>query len=185
MRTGNLATFLLKLNAARQSAPTYPADPDPKSPDRPSAPALKLTDIPATAVGQQNLLFQERALTLFLSGHRVGDLRRLTYQYGRPTESVWPTGPYQLDNPDKQGTNYAGDVNLPIPQEESNNPAVSRGKLHEPLGGHQVARAARVARRSTAPSEASTSEASLRFADSRTGSIASARGGVATRRRKD
>ncbi|MEO6528987.1 MAG: RagB/SusD family nutrient uptake outer membrane protein [Gemmatimonadaceae bacterium] len=127
MRAGNLATFLVKLNAARQSAPTYPADPDPKSPDRANPPALKLTDIPATAAGQQNLLFAERALTLFLTGHRVGDLRRLTYQYGRPTESVWPTGPYQLNNPDKQGTNYGADVNLPIPQEESNNPQSTGG----------------------------------------------------------
>jgi len=69
-----------------------------------------------------DLLFRERALTLFLTGHRVGDLRRLNYQYGRSNESVWPTGPYQDANPDKQGTNYGTDVNLPIPQEESNNP---------------------------------------------------------------
>jgi hypothetical protein len=127
LKTGNVATFLTKLNAARQGAPTYPADPDPKSPDLPSPPALKATDVPATAVGQQDLLFRERALTLFLTSHRIGDLRRLTYQYGRPTESVWPTGPYQLDNPDKQGTNYGPDVNLPIPQEELNNPQSSGG----------------------------------------------------------
>jgi hypothetical protein len=61
-------------------------------------------------------------------GHRVGDLRRLTYQYGRAPETVWPTGPYQDGNPDKQGTNYGPDVNLPIPQEESNNPQFTGGQ---------------------------------------------------------
>ena len=81
-----------------------------------------------TLAGQQDLLFRERALALFLTGHRVGDLRRLTYQYGRATESVWPTGPYQDANPDKQGTNYGPDVNLPIPQEETNNPQFSGGQ---------------------------------------------------------
>jgi starch-binding outer membrane protein, SusD/RagB family len=127
MRAGSVATFLAKLNAARESAPTYPADAGAKSPDRPSPPDLTAAQIPATATGQQDLLFRERALTMYLTGHRVGDLRRLTYQYGRATESVWPTGPYQFDNPDKQGTNYGPDVNLPIPQEESNNPQSSGG----------------------------------------------------------
>jgi hypothetical protein len=122
LRAGDVATFLAKLNAVRESAPTYPADPGLTSPDRPKPAALTAADIPSSAAGRVDLLFRERALTLFLTGHRVGDLRRLTYQYGRAPESVWPTGPYQADNPDKQGTNYADQVNLPIPQEESNNP---------------------------------------------------------------
>jgi hypothetical protein len=37
-------------------------------------------------------LFRERAFWLFASGHRQGDLRRLVRQYGRPPESVFPTG---------------------------------------------------------------------------------------------
>jgi hypothetical protein len=122
MRNGDAGTFLAKLNAARENAPTYPADPGAKSPNRSGPPDLTAADIPASAAAQQDLLFRERALTLFLTSHRVGDLRRLTYQYGRPTESVWPTGPYQATNPDKQGTNYDVAVNLPIPQQESNNP---------------------------------------------------------------
>jgi hypothetical protein len=127
LRTGSVASFLDRLNAARQNAPTYPADAGSKSPDRPSPADLTLADIPASPSGQQDVLFRERALTLFLTGHRVGDLRRLTYQYGRPAESVWPSGAYQFDNPDKQGTNYGPDVNLPIPQEESNNPQSAGG----------------------------------------------------------
>jgi hypothetical protein len=128
LNAGDNATFLLKLNQARASAPTYPSVPDVAAPPRESPEPLTAADIPATAAGKQNLLFQERALTLYLTGHRVGDLRRLSYQYSRPTEAVWPTGPYQADNPDKQGTNYASGVNLPIPQEEQNNPQFPGGQ---------------------------------------------------------
>jgi hypothetical protein len=122
LRVGDLATFLTKLNQARAAAPTYPAGPDVTSAPRPKPAPLTAAQIPATLAGQVDLLFRERALALFLTGHRVGDLRRLTYQYGRNAETVWPTGPYQETNPDKQGTNYGPDVNLPIPQEEQNNP---------------------------------------------------------------
>src|SRR5688500_14419089 len=123
LRSGDVVTFLAKLNAARAAAPTYPSDPGTTPLDRTKPAELTPADITATAAGRLDLLFRERALALFLTGHRIGDLRRLTYQYGRAPESVWPTGPYQDDNPDKQGTNYGTDVNLPIPQEESNNPA--------------------------------------------------------------
>ena len=128
LKLGDVATFLAKLNQARASAPTYPSEPDPTSLPRAQPQPLTAADIPATTAGRVDLLFRERALTLFLTGHRVGDLRRLTYQYGRAPESVWPTGPYQDDNPDKQGTNYGTDVNLPIPQEESNNPQFTGGQ---------------------------------------------------------
>ena len=128
LRVGDVATFLTKLNQARAAAPTYPAEPDPAAPPRAKPAPLTAAQIPLTLAGQQDLLFRERALALFLTGHRVGDLRRLTYQYGRATESVWPTGPYQDANPDKQGTNYGPDVNLPIPQEESNNPQFTGGE---------------------------------------------------------
>ncbi|HKH91431.1 MAG TPA: RagB/SusD family nutrient uptake outer membrane protein [Gemmatimonadaceae bacterium] len=122
LKAGDVVTFLAKLNEARAAAPTYPSAPDATSPPRDKPAPLTAADVPASTAGRVDLLFRERALALFLTGHRVGDLRRLTYQYGRATESVWPTGPYQDDNPDKQGTNYGPDVNLPIPQEESNNP---------------------------------------------------------------
>ena len=128
LKAGDNGTFLLKLNQARAAAPTYPAVPDVAAPPRESPEPLTAADVPATLAGKIDLLFRERALTLFLTGHRVGDLRRLSYQYGRPTESVWPTGPYQADNPDKQGTNYDTGVNLPIPQEEQNNPQFPGGQ---------------------------------------------------------
>jgi len=127
LNAGDAGTFLSKLNEARASALTYPPDPGTTTPDLPKPDPLTAADVPASLSGRVDLLFRERALTLFLTGHRVGDLRRLTYQYSRAPESVWPTGPYQDGNPDKQGTNYGNDVNLPIPQEESNNPQFTGG----------------------------------------------------------
>ncbi|HEY8259208.1 MAG TPA: hypothetical protein VIG08_16245, partial [Gemmatimonadales bacterium] len=61
-------------------------------------------------------LFSERALWLFATGHRLGDMRRLIWQYGRDPETVFPTGAYH------KGGSYGTDVNFPIPLEEENNP---------------------------------------------------------------
>jgi starch-binding outer membrane protein, SusD/RagB family len=61
---------------------------------RTSMPGLAPLSDPGTDSGRVSLLFRERAFWLFLTGHRQGDMRRLIRQYGRPTESVFPTGPY-------------------------------------------------------------------------------------------
>jgi hypothetical protein len=74
----------------------------------------------ATAAAQQDQLFKERAYWLYLTSHRLGDLRRLVRQYARDAESVFPTGTYH-----KPGT-YGADVNSPIPQAEDNNPNFER-----------------------------------------------------------
>jgi len=122
LRGGDLTTFRSMLNDARANALTYSADGASSSAPLPSPPPIAASAIPATAAGQQNLLFQERALDLFLTSHRVGDLRRLIWQYGRTADAVFPKGPYEPDNTSKAGTNFGSDVNLPIPNEESNNP---------------------------------------------------------------
>ena len=70
----------------------------------------------ATPGSQVDQLFKERAYWLYLTSHRLGDLRRLIRQYGRPAESVFPTGPYF------KGGTYGTDVNSPVPQGEQNNP---------------------------------------------------------------
>jgi hypothetical protein len=80
-------------------------------------PALTLAGSQAAQVDQ---LFKERAYWLYLTSHRLGDLRRLVRQYNRPVESVFPTGSYH-----KSGT-YGTDVNVPIPQAEDNNPNFDR-----------------------------------------------------------
>ena len=117
LRVGDAVTFLAKLNDARVNSKTYS--------DAPVAPPalapIPVTDLPADDVGRQNLLFRERAFDLYLTAHRVGDLRRLIRQYGRTASTVFPTGVY---NPvgAAAGNVYGPDVNLPIPFEETNNP---------------------------------------------------------------
>jgi starch-binding outer membrane protein, SusD/RagB family len=71
---------------------------------------------PGTQDEAVDLLFSERAFWMFATGHRLGDMRRLIRQYGRPAEAVFPGGVYL------KGGNYGSDVNLPMPQEEGNNP---------------------------------------------------------------
>jgi hypothetical protein len=122
LRAGDLTTFRAKLNDARANAITYSEDGAPNSQPLDPPPALSASAIPSTAAGQQNLLFQERAIDLFLTSHRLGDLRRLIWQYSRAADAVFPVGPYEPTNTSKAGTNFGSDVNLPIPQEESNNP---------------------------------------------------------------
>jgi hypothetical protein len=74
----------------------------------------------ATPAAQEDQLFKERAYWLYLTSHRLGDLRRLVRQYSRGAETVFPTGAYH-----KPGT-YGTDVNSPIPQAEDNNPNFER-----------------------------------------------------------
>jgi hypothetical protein len=71
---------------------------------------------PGTTAGRVDQLFKERAYWLWLTSHRLGDLRRLVRQYGRGAESVFPTGVYS------KGGLYGTDVNFPVPFEELNNP---------------------------------------------------------------
>ena len=75
----------------------------------------------ATPTAQEDQLFDERAYWLYLTAHRLGDLRRLARPqssggYGRDAETVFPTGPYF------KGGVYGADVNLPVPVDELNNP---------------------------------------------------------------
>jgi hypothetical protein len=76
---------------------------------------------PGDDVGRVNQLFSERAFWLFGRGYRVGDMRRLIRQYGRPANTVFPTGNWH------KGGQYGGDVNFPIPQAELNNPNAGQG----------------------------------------------------------
>jgi starch-binding outer membrane protein, SusD/RagB family len=126
-RAGNYAGALVILNDLRANAATY----------RPSEPQYAAFAMPALtpavgATAQEDQIFKERAYWLFLTSHRLGDLRRLTRPttaaatgditgYGRAIESTFPTGLYH-----KSGT-YGADVNSPIPQAEDNNPQFSRG----------------------------------------------------------
>ena len=119
--------FLAQLNEPRDSAKERAYfDPSPFTPgDTTTAPigvlpSLTVADI-TTAGGAVNLLFNERARWLWLTAHRLGDMRRLIRQYGRAANSVFPTGPYFKVN----FANYGTDVNFPIPITEKQNPNFS------------------------------------------------------------
>src|SRR2546423_3092341 len=83
-----------------------------------------LTLQPTTA-GQVDQLFHERAYWLYLTSHRLGDLRRLIRQYGRPVNAVFPNGLYF------KGGTYGTDVNVPVPQQEQNNPKYTPGSCKQ------------------------------------------------------
>jgi starch-binding outer membrane protein, SusD/RagB family len=71
---------------------------------------------PGSAQGREALLFQERAYWLYLTAHRLGDLRRLVRQYGRTVADVYPSGEYF------KGGDYGTDVVFPVSADERNNP---------------------------------------------------------------
>ena len=71
---------------------------------------------PGTLAGAQLLLFHERAFWMYLTGHRLGDLRRLIRQYGFTAQQVFPIGV------DVNGDPYGPDVNFSISEDEDNNP---------------------------------------------------------------
>lgn len=76
---------------------------------------------PGTEAARVDLLFQERAYWMYLTAHRLGDLRRLIRQYNRSQETVFPSGEYGVWVAEKSGV-YGTDVNFPIPFDEQNNP---------------------------------------------------------------
>ena len=83
----------------------------------PGMPALGGT-APTTQAAAVSQFFEERAFWLYLTGHRLGDLRRLIRQYGRTANAVFPTG----DLPSPLAGTYGTDVTVPIPFDETNNP---------------------------------------------------------------
>jgi hypothetical protein len=118
LKAGNAAGALTILNALRSNAALlslrgYPAG---------SLPPLTL-QVGATA--QQDQLFKERAYWLYLTSHRLGDLRRLIRQYGRAANTVFPSGAYF------KGGQYGTDVNSPVPQQEQNNPNYVAGSCKQ------------------------------------------------------
>jgi hypothetical protein len=100
-----VAVYLQKLNEARATKLN------------PTTGARLLPDLtdPGTPDARVNLLFRERAFWMFGTGHRLGDLRRLIRQYGRGSETVFPTGAWFKGGP------YGTDVNYPISIDELNN----------------------------------------------------------------
>jgi len=90
-----------------------------------------LTD-PGTPAARLDLLMKERAMWLYLTGHREGDLRRMAHLYQRSPNSLWPVGtvtapafPPLINDPlPSDGKQYGNDVVWsPDPEEKATNPA--------------------------------------------------------------
>lgn len=107
LRAGDIPLWLSKLNGLRASSisPVLSPLPDPGTPD-----------------SRIDLQFREKAFWLFLTGHRLGDLRRLVRQYGRDQAAVFPIGPYS------GGGSYGTDVTVPLGGNEMSNNPVLAGK---------------------------------------------------------
>jgi hypothetical protein len=71
---------------------------------------------PGASADQTTQIFRERAFWMYLTGHRLGDMRRLIRQYGRAANTVFPIGTTI------QGSPYGTDVNFGISEDENNNP---------------------------------------------------------------
>jgi hypothetical protein len=64
-----------------------------------------------------DVMFRERAFWLFLTGHRMEDMRRLVRQYGRTVDSVFPSQGVTAIN-----LSYGTNVDFPVSEDEQNNP---------------------------------------------------------------
>ncbi len=115
LRLGNTTAYLQTLNDLRANMTILGRVPITQAGQ--TATALAPLADPGTAAGRVDQLFQERAFWMYLTGHRLGDLRRLVRQYGRGTESVFPTGTYT----GAAGGTFGRDVNFPVPVDEQNN----------------------------------------------------------------
>jgi len=112
LQAGDTVGWLNALNVLRTNPSLYP----PIQSGFTRGPNLGNLPDPGSVDGRVNTMFYERAFWLFSSGHRLGDLRRMIRQYGRSTETVFPTGVYI------KGGLYGDAVTLPIPFDEQNNP---------------------------------------------------------------
>jgi hypothetical protein len=102
-------TWLTTLNTLRSTPQKY---------GQVSTTATSLAPLidPGTPAAEQDMLFRERAFWMYMTGHRLGDMRRLIRQYGRTQDKVFPTGNYF------KGGAYGSDVTLVPQQSETNNP---------------------------------------------------------------
>lgn len=118
LSTGDAAGALTILNALRSNTALLSL----RGYGATSLPPLVLQ---ATTAGQVDQLFHERAYWMYLTSHRLGDLRRLIRQYNRAVNTVFPNGLYF------KGGTYGNNVNVPVPQQEQNNPNYVPGSCHQ------------------------------------------------------
>ena len=114
LQNNDVAGWLAKLNGLRANVgslmlgmvPAYAVENPTLAP---------LTD-PGTADARRDLMFSERAFWMYLTGHRMGDLRRLVRHYNVAQDGAFPDGSYH------KGGEYGVEVAFPIDFDETNNP---------------------------------------------------------------
>jgi hypothetical protein len=106
LAAGNMASYFSNLSAARSQSYTANG----------AGAAAPITAVPAGMTALQ-FLFQERAFDLWLTAHRLGDMRRLIRQYGMSVNAVFPNGLYKP----RPGI-FGNAVALPVPVTEEGNP---------------------------------------------------------------
>ena len=107
------ANWLTILNRLRTSCTSVGTCPAPAPAGAGGVAGLPPLTSPPQDSAKVSLLFRERAYWLFLTGYRVGDLRRMVRQYGRLPESVFPIGPWGPGV-----IQFGSDVNAPVPFQE-------------------------------------------------------------------
>ena len=103
LNKGASNTYLTTLNALRTTVGLTP-----------------LVD-PVTPELRVRQFFRERAFWLWMTGHRLGDMRRMVRAYNLPANTVYPSGTTI------RGTAYGTDLNFPVPFNEQNNPEFANG----------------------------------------------------------
>ena len=78
--------------------------------------AMTALPVPLTFDAAVDQFFREKAFWQYGRGERFSDLRRLSRQYGRAPETVWPEGDFY------KGGEYGDNVNFPVPDSEKSNP---------------------------------------------------------------
>jgi len=113
LAAGASAAYIPLLDSLRAAPPSYLW-----SADTTAIAAMGTLTDPGAAATRVDQFFKERTYWLWLTGHRLGDMRRLMRSYGRTEAQVFPTGAYFKQNLQYDGT----DVNFPVPIDEENNP---------------------------------------------------------------
>lgn len=121
------STWINRLNTLRTSCANSEDCPSPAPAGIGEVAGLPLLEDPALGVVPEgkssfdvraDLVFEERAYWLFLSGRRQADLRRLIRHYGRDQATVYPIGGWGTT----QLALYGNDVTLPLSGEYGRNP---------------------------------------------------------------
>jgi hypothetical protein len=98
LKANDMGTYFAKLSAARAQFAMPP-----------------VAAVPA-GMTPVTFLFQERAFDLWITAHRLGDMRRLLRQYNFTADQVFPNGTYPKGGP------YGNQVAMPLPIAELGNP---------------------------------------------------------------